>query len=294
MSSLRKGASGPDNDAPTRGLAHSLTDPPSDTPSDRSADRLSDSVRAVDRALEILLAFPGTEGGLSVSELLTRVDLTRPTLYRLLHTLERRGFVTSCGEPQRFRLGPSVGALAHVWNTALNLPDVAQPAMRRLWEATDETVALFVPEGLTRLCVAEMVSRQPLSFRRGVGYRERLLLGASGRVILAHRAEADLAAHSTGLSIDLTACRRTLAEVRRQGYAVSRDELIQGAVAIAAPIFDRLDQVVGSLAIFGPSVRMPDDRVGDMIGVLVAEAAAISAALGQRGAPGSPPRAHTG
>ena len=148
-------------------------------------ERASESVRAVDRALDILLAFRGADDGLSVADLLKRVDLSRPTLYRLLHTLEAKGFVTSSGEPQRFRLGPSVAQLAHLWNSGLNLADIAEPAMKRVWEETKETVALFVPEGLMRLCVKEIPSPHPLSFRRGAGYRERLVLGASGRSILA-------------------------------------------------------------------------------------------------------------
>ena len=63
-----------------------------------------ESVRAVERALEILLAFRPGDKELAVAELLTRVDLSRPTLYRLLNTLEQQGFLVSSGEPQRFRL----------------------------------------------------------------------------------------------------------------------------------------------------------------------------------------------
>jgi predicted DNA-binding transcriptional regulator AlpA len=142
--------------------------------------KATDSVRAVDRALDILLAFNGAEGGLTVAELIKRVDLSRPTLYRLLNTLELKGFVASSGDPQRFRLGPSVARLAHSWSTSLKLSDVAEPAMRRVWNATEETVALFVPDGLMRLCVAEMPSPQALSFKRGVGYRERWWLAQAG------------------------------------------------------------------------------------------------------------------
>lgn len=149
-------------------------------------EKMSDSVRAVDRALEILMAFTATDYELSVGELLKRVDLSRPTLYRLLHTLEQSGFVISGGEPQKFRLGPSVAHLAHVWTSSLDISELAQPVMRRIWEQTGETVALFVPQGAYRLCIAELPSAQPLSFKRGAGYQERILLGASGRAILAY------------------------------------------------------------------------------------------------------------
>ena len=76
-----------------------------------------ESVRAVDRALEILLAFTARDGELTVSEIVKRVDLSRPTLYRLLRTLEGNRFLVSTGDPQRFRLGPSVAQLANAYAT---------------------------------------------------------------------------------------------------------------------------------------------------------------------------------
>jgi DNA-binding IclR family transcriptional regulator len=243
---------------------------------DATAGKNQDSVRAVDRALDILLAFQPGDEELSVAELLKRVDLSRPTLYRLLATLEHNGFLSSSGEPQRFRLGSAVARLAYVWNTSNRIADIAQPPLRRLWESTGETAALFVPEGAYRLCVAEIESAQPLSFRRGVGYREKLMLGASGRAILAYT-EGDLD-RLEGTKVD----QNELAAIRQRGYALSRDELINGAVALAAPFFDGADRIAGSLCIFGPSVRMTEDKVKEFSGLLMQEAQALSQALGQR------------
>jgi IclR family acetate operon transcriptional repressor len=242
-----------------------------------------DSVRAVDRALEILLAFTPRDGELTVSEILKRVDLSRPTLYRLLRTLEGNRFLLSSGDPRRFRLGPSVAQLANAWSGRLDLAAVAQPMVRKVWEKTGETVALFVPEGSFRLCVAEMPSAQALSFKRGVGYREKLVLGASGRAILAHgrETEASLKAHAAGLAIDLKKYPQELARVRSRGYAVSESELIRGAVAIAAPFFNGAGDVAGSIGIFGPSVRLPAAQIEKFGKLLVREARELSKALGQ-------------
>lgn len=251
----------------------------------------ADTVRAVDRALDILLAFRESDHDLSATELLTRLPLTRPTLYRLLHTLVQAGFVQTSGEPQRFRLGRSVGQLARVWAScdekAIDLPAAAQPMMRRLRQHTGETVALFIPDGNFRVCIAELASEQPLSFKRGVGYRERIMLGASGRTILAHlphgltslKAYAkDLPAH---VIIDVKRYAQELEQTRKRGYAVSRSELIEGAVAMAAPFFGSNGQVVGSLAVFGPTVRLDYARVKETSAMLVEEAKALSCALGQ-------------
>jgi len=233
------------------------------------------SVRAVDRALDILLAFQPGDRNLGASELLRRVKLSRPTLYRLLRTLEQRGFVVASGEPQRFSLGPAVAQLGHAWATGLDLPSLAQPMMHTLWKETGETVALLVHTGDERVCVAELPSPQPLSFKQGVGHSERVTLGASGRVILAYVDEPS--AYLKGFPArKRESYLQELRRVRDERYAVSREELIKGAVAIAAPIFLADGKVVGSLAVYGPSVRIDAKRIQYIAQSLLRESHRIS------------------
>jgi IclR family transcriptional regulator, acetate operon repressor len=242
-----------------------------------------DGVRAVERALEILKAFSVNDPELSAAQLLQRVPLSRPTLYRLLQTLVKSGFVVSVGEPQKFRLGPAVGQLTHAWSSGLNISLLGQPIMQRVWETTEETVALFVPQGHMRLCIAELPSAQALSFKRGVGYQERIVLGASGQVILAH-ADVTIEAierYAEGLPIEPLRFAQDLRQIRKRGYASSKNALIEGAVAIAAPFFNSHGQVAGSIAVFGPGVRLKDEKVRQFGAILVKEAAALSRVLGQ-------------
>lgn len=245
-------------------------------------EKSGDNVRAVRRALEIVLAFTPDDFELSAGDLLKRVNLSRPTLYRLLHTLQETGFISSVGDPQRFRLGPSVAQLTHVWNASLNIAALAEPVMQRLWSATAETVAVFVPQGAMRLCVAELPSPQPLSFKRGVGYTESIVRGATGRALLAHLNASDekLAGMVSGTDVELKALSLSLAQTRKQGYSVSRSELIEGAVAIAVPFFDGHHAVVGSIGVFGPEVRLSFSRTKEIAALLVAESQALSQALG--------------
>lgn len=233
----------------------------------------------MDRALSVLQAFRSGDRQLSATELLRRVPLSRPTLYRLLHTLERNGYVVAAGEPQRFSLGPAVARLAHVWTSSLDLPTLARPMMQQLWEETGETVALMLHSGESRVCVAEMPSPQPLSFKRGVGHSERVTVGASGRVILAWLDDPlpfidDLAPRVR------PAYLRQLAQIRDDGYAVSREELIKGAVAIAVPVFLGGGQVTGSLVVYGPSVRIDEPQIRRIARLLVRQSQRISLKAG--------------
>lgn len=246
-------------------------------------DSDSDSVRAVDRALDILKAFRPGDAGLTPAELLQRVNLSRPTLYRLLHTLVHNGFLEVQGEPQRYRFGAAVAQLAHVWAAGLDMASLAQPMLQRLREATGETAALFIRQGDMRVCIAELPSLQPLSFRRGVGYQERLVLGASGRAVLAHLSiePKALALQAKGLGLDMERYPAELRSIRNKGYAVSHNELIDGAVAVAAPIFDGIDQVRGALAVFGPGVRLKKERIEAVAAQVVREAGELSRVLGR-------------
>lgn len=242
----------------------------------------NDNVRAVGRALEILLAFTPQDFELTPAELLKRVDLSRPTLYRLLYTLVENGFLVSVGEPQRFRLGPAVARLAHVWTSSLDLAALAEPVLRRIWQATNETVAMFLPQRELRLCVAELPSPQPLNFKRGVGYTERIVRGATGRAILAYMetSEEELRAFAQGTDIDPKALQAELVRTRKRGYASSHSELISGAVSVAVPFFDRHAVVAGSLGVFGPEVRLDAPRLKHIAKLLQEESKNLSAMLG--------------
>lgn len=251
-------------------------------------EKPGDSVRAVERALDILRAFTPEDSQLSAVDLAKRVHLSRPTLYRLLYTLEKQGFIVSEGDPQRFRLGPAIGRLAHSWSASLDLGQLAQPVLQRIWQTTRETVALFVPEGGRRICVAELPCPQPLAFRRGIGYSETIVRGASGRAILAFLPEGQVTLDpGVTLPTDLPVL---LEQVRELGFATSRDELIDGAVAVAAPFFDRAGAVMGSIAVFGPAVRIDARRSTELVHLLQAAAAELSHLLGYDGP--IPPRRH--
>jgi DNA-binding IclR family transcriptional regulator len=231
------------------------------TSADKQIDKLSDGVRAVDRALDILLAFRQGDGSLTASDLLRRVDLSRPTLYRLLRTLEQRGFIAATGEPRRYQLGPSVGHLAHVWGQGQNLADLAEPVMQQLQEKTGETVALLLHRGHERVSIVELPSAQPLSFRRGIGHSDSVVVGASGRAILAFLPSPELYLEGHVAPARRPAYLEELARIRHAGYAISRDELIKGAVAVAVPLANARAQVIGSLAVYGPSARIDDELV---------------------------------
>lgn len=242
------------------------------------------TIRAVERAVEVLRCFTRDMPTLSVTDLQRSLGLSRPTLYRLLLTLEGAGMVRSFGEPQRFQLAHGAIALGAAALGSIDVARVADTYLRALWEATDETVALFVPVSATlKACVQEIQSRQPLVFTRGAGFTEPTTVGASGKVMLAFMADADATA---ALSEVPDAPRATLSReldlVRRTGYCVSTGEIIDGAVAIAAPIFEGGGELAGAASVYGPESRLAERHRDRCVTEVCLAADRISRAMGHR------------
>lgn len=242
------------------------------------------SVRAVERAIEILQCFSPDKQWMSVLEIQQKVPLSRPTLYRLLQTLASKGVIRVEGEPQRFALDYVVGALAHSWLAGLDVVAVARPILERLRAQTGETAALFVRRGVMRQCVLELASPHVLAMSRGVGETDHLWRGASGKAILALLEEDEIARILRALpkGADPKRIAADLVRVRQDALAISRGEVFIGAVAIAAPYFDHTGRVAGSLGVFGPQARLDAQWEAKTMEILVKCAAALSAALGHR------------
>lgn len=242
------------------------------------------SVRAVERAVDILRCFGRDTPALAVTDLQHLLGLSRPTLYRLLATLESKDLIRSFGEPRRFELGHGVVGLARSWLGRIDVVALAQPMLNQLWRETEETVAMFVPTSArAKICVGEIQSRQALTFARGAGFSEPMTLGSSGKVMLAFMARPEIEDALAGIDGgERVALMAELADIRRDGSCVSTGEIIAGAVAIAAPVFDDADGVAASICLFGPEARLTGDRRALCLDKVRIAAEAVSTALGRR------------
>jgi DNA-binding IclR family transcriptional regulator len=217
------------------------------------------TVRAAERALDILMCFTPETPELTISEVEKAVGLARPTLYRLLQTLQKKHLVRSVGEPPRYRLNYGVMKLAGVWLSDSDVVRTAEPYVKELRERSDETAALYIPlSDVMRMCVQEMRSRQALSYARGVGHTAAMTEGASGKIILAHLPEKrrDDVLRTIENVHRRDELRDELERMHREGIAVTHSELIVGAVAIAAPLLGARQEVLGSICLFGPDARI--------------------------------------
>lgn len=225
--------------------------------------RAEGAIQSLDRALDILATLAAERRPLGCSELERRLGLHKTTVFRLLQTLERRGFVVKNPETRRYWLGFKLLEYADAMLRSLDLKDVFLPHLRRLSEQTGETTGLFVRSGYRRVCIAQVESTQEVRRVLAIGQPLPLYPGSSGKVILAHLPRAELEAALDDLRRegdapsdgDWSTVLAKLESVRKQGYATSLDEPTPGAWAISAPIRRGPRDLLAILSVSGPRER---------------------------------------
>ncbi|MEP9362892.1 IclR family transcriptional regulator [Nocardioides sp. CN2-186] len=246
----------------------------------------SAGVQSVDRALTILevLARVGEAG---VTEIAGELDVHKSTAFRLVSTLEAHRLVEQTSERGRYRLGVGVLRLAGATTARLDLVQEARPVCRQLAADTGETVNIAVLSESSALYLDQIAGSSALQPHNWVGQHIPLHATSNGKVLLSgldDKQVADLLgtlSRYTPTTITKKGkLREELAAVRERGYAVAVDELEEGLTAIAAPIRNAHGDVVASMSVSGPTFRLSDARVEDVVPQLVEAAAEVSHRLG--------------
>lgn len=217
------------------------------------------TVRAAERALDILLCFVD-EGNLGMMEIAERTGLNKSTVFRLLATLESKGFVKRDAATEKYQLGFRIWELA----TSLNQSDepafLFLPEMERLRDELDETVSLYLRVGKERIRIQAVESRQAIRRVAPIGARMPLSVGASSKVLIAYASEEEIREVLDDPdwpdNVDKGVFQEQLKRIREDGYAISVEEREAGTAAVSVPIFSRQRRLVAALAVSGPVSRM--------------------------------------
>jgi IclR family KDG regulon transcriptional repressor len=68
--------------------------------------------------------------------------------------------------------------------------------------------------------------------------------------------------------------------IKKQGYALDREEFELGLICLAVPIFNQNNEVVASLSASGPANRFEENKVSDYVATLQKGAEAIKHKIG--------------
>ncbi|WP_299860167.1 helix-turn-helix domain-containing protein [uncultured Hoeflea sp.] len=188
------------------------------------------TLQTLSRGLTVLELVSRSPDGLAIAEIARQLGVHRAIAYRLVTTLEEHMLVAR-GDDGRILIGSGVVALAGRYQPQLRM--AAQPVLVSLAEASGATAFLCVAQGDECVAVEVAEPEQPMlkvSYRAGT--RHPISRGAAGLAIAMQRPP------QSSDSAALTAARN-------QGYALTRGQLQEGAIGLAAPLMHGNHQLAG-------------------------------------------------
>ncbi len=247
-------------------------------------------IQAVSHALDLLEQFHDDVDELGVTELSKRLKLHKNNVFRLLATLESRGYIEQNKATENYRLGLKALELGQTFIKQMGLLRQAKPILERMVEESNETsyVAIYKENHIVYLDVVETNLTVRVVSR--VGSRLPAYCTAAGKVHMAYMSEEELeellaaiklVQHTPTTITNIDKLNLELEKVREQGYAIDNEELDPGVRCIAAPIRDYTRRIVGAISVSGPNMRIEDNRLKDELIPLVTKAASdLSTRLG--------------
>ncbi|GAA3311189.1 IclR family transcriptional regulator [Nonomuraea dietziae] len=231
------------------------------------------------KVMAILDAFSHGETRLTLTEICRRADLPLATGHRLVGELTRGGFVERMPDGA-YRVGIRLWRIGAQAAAAADLRELALPYMEDLYEVTHANVQLAVRRGLKALYLERLRGPSSVPIVSRVGGELPLHATGVGRVLLAFAPEqvteevvsSGLPALTRHTVTDPVRLRAALAEVRRTGVAVTREEMTLGTCSVAAPVRGAGGEVIAALSI----VTRPRADLRAVVPTLITTARALS------------------
>jgi IclR family acetate operon transcriptional repressor len=247
------------------------------------ADASHGTVQAVQRSLRLLLVLAEAPRPRTLQELSSIMDCSVSTVHRMLSTLSDVHLVEKEPRNRRYRLGPAVFHLAAARAKQTDLRELARPHMEGL---SDATVSLEMRFGQQLVTLDTVDSVQDVRLVGTVGMTTPIReLGAKCKAVLAFLPLSEQArvldeVRWERVTFTRTTLREELIKIREEGIARSFNERLPGAASVAAPILDNRGEVVGSIAVAGPSGRWTAALMKSLEPKLLEATRSISAQLG--------------
>jgi DNA-binding IclR family transcriptional regulator len=213
-------------------------------------------VPGLERGLRLLSEFSRHEQTLSAPELAKRLGVPRSTVFRLLVTLERMGFIERADGGRDYRLGMAVLRLGFEYLASLELTEIGQPLLERLRQQVGYSCNLVVRDGRSIVYIAKSFNSSPFVSSVNVGTRFPAHATVLGRVLLQDLSLAEMHDLYPGDKLEVFSDNtpRNVAQLyqlvqddRTRGFVVQEGFFERGISTVAAPVRDRSGKVVAAL-----------------------------------------------
>lgn len=212
-------------------------------------------IQSVSHAIDVLEELCNAGGETGVTELSKRLKLHKNNVFRLLATLELRGYVEQNPETEDYRLGVKALQMGQAYLLQSSLVSRATPVLKNLAESIGETCSLAILQNGQVQFPLSIESKRPVkaSARIGVSYPAKL--NAAGRLLTAQLSDSVLEEILATNTPQDAAIRNQLSELRKSGTIVDRAAIEPDVIAIAALIRGNNQAVIGAIEVLIPQYR---------------------------------------
>lgn len=244
-------------------------------------------LQSVDNALRLIDVLCEFEE-VGVTELSKIMGLGKSTAFRLLTTLENRGYVRKDEETSKYRLGMKFAYVGTIVLDRMEITKYSRPYLEELTQKFNEASHLVTMEddGNVRF-IDKVRGTSFVHMESVVGGKKPSYCTATGKVLLAHMpAERVLSylqnqnfeQHTEKTTVDKDKLLEELKQIRDQGYSIDDEESEMGLTCYAAPIIDTSNQPIAAVSLSGPTSRMEKQKK-EMIEEVVKTAKKISESI---------------
>ncbi|MBL4919236.1 IclR family transcriptional regulator [Szabonella alba] len=234
--------------------------------SDKVLAKGQDGGRTVGRVLALLELMAGSRVPLRLTDIARTLDLPASSAHALLQQLIKYDYVKLSADSDRlYERGAELALLSSKSNANLDLVRTARPILRELSAQVGENTFLGMCHSRGVSYVDSVEDIYGLTMRFPMGTLRPLHASSTGKLFLAMYSTSDtlktylgaepLAAFTRNTMTDLVVLSEQLGEIRQTGLALNREEVVEGACGISAPIFDANQRFVGCLTVGVPQVR---------------------------------------
>ncbi|MDC7225400.1 MAG: IclR family transcriptional regulator [Spirochaetales bacterium] len=248
------------------------------------------TIPVLEKTFSVIKCISENDEGLTLSDIVRRLQAPKSTVFKILHTLENELIVEKKND--RYFLG---SMLLHYGLHTLSQRDlkaVAYPHLETLMEKTGETAHLAVPVGMQSMILDVVLTTHPIRFSSPVGSLFPLYCTSHGKTILAFTddftldeyIETNPLHHRTDMTItSADALRSEIEIIRNQGYSMDELEFVDDIRCCAAPVWDSSGKLIGAVGITSTVITFGKDRIEEISGLVKDSAHKISSEMGHRG-----------
>jgi len=238
-------------------------------------------IKSLVNGLDLLEEFSGDVRELGVTELSRRLNLHKNNVFRLLATLEHKGYIEQNKETENYRLGLKSLELGQTYLRQIGLIRQTRPVLEDLVGKVHENAQLGIIRENSVVFLDVVEADRTVRVASRVGWRIPIYCSAIGKAQIAFKSESEIENAINWNEIrkftenTITDKKKFLShmrEVKKQGFAIDNEEYEVGVRCVGVPIFDYTRNVVAGMSIAGPTFRLTDELLKQQIVPQILEA----------------------